>query len=132
MHRDAPLFVLTLSFFGRVVERSEKPESIYRRGRPVCLPKWTSHGCVRWCVKYTNTLFYCYFYTVSCHFSDKVLNNSSERSEESDNVCFIFLLTSTDFSLCSTTRLHFVQNDRDHRYFDTPPYSLRYRILQVT
>lgn len=29
MHRGAPLFVLTLSFFGRVVERSEKPEYIY-------------------------------------------------------------------------------------------------------
>ena len=29
MHRDAPLFVLTLSFFGRVVERSEKPECIF-------------------------------------------------------------------------------------------------------
>ena len=29
MHRDAPLFVLTSSFFGRVVERSEKPEYIY-------------------------------------------------------------------------------------------------------
>ena len=33
------------------------------------------------CVKNTNALFYCYFLTVSCH---------SERSEESDNVCFIF------------------------------------------
>ena len=66
----------------------------------------------RGCVKYTNALFYCYFQTVSCH---------SERSEESDNVCFIFLLMFTDFSLCSTTRLHFVQNDRDRRYFDTPP-----------
>jgi len=32
MHRDAPLFVLTLSFFGRVVERSEKPECIYVGG----------------------------------------------------------------------------------------------------
>ena len=44
------------------------------------------------CVKNTNALFYCYFLTVSCH---------SERSEESDNVCFIFLLTSTDSSLRS-------------------------------
>ena len=32
MHRDAPLFVLTSSFFGRVVERSEKPECIYVGG----------------------------------------------------------------------------------------------------
>ena len=44
------------------------------------------------CVKNTNALFYCYFLTVSCH---------SERSEESDNVCFIFLLMFTDSSLRS-------------------------------
>ena len=35
-----------------------------------------------------------------------------------------FLLMLTDFSLCSTTRLHFVQDDRDRRYFDTPSLSV--------
>ena len=43
-------------------------------------------------VKYANALFYCYFQAVSCH---------SERSEESDNVCFMFLLMFTDSSLRS-------------------------------
>ena len=34
-------------------------------------------------------------------------------SEESENVSITILLVCTDFSLCSTTRLHYVQNDRD-------------------
>jgi len=58
-------------------------------------PSTTRHsfsGGGRRCVKNTNALFYCYFLTVSCH---------SERSEESDNVCFIFLLMFTDSSLRS-------------------------------
>ena len=34
-----------------------------------------------------------------CHFSDKVLNNSSERSEESVNISKMVMLTLSDSSL---------------------------------
>ena len=76
-----------------------------------------------------------FLFAVLCHFSDEVLNNSSERSEESVNVsktilkhtspdasfvsmtlsyggwlmAIAIMLTFTDFSLCPTTRLPIVR-----------------------